>query len=337
VFVTFYITLINLFSTLHKPGASSLMPDPKKAEHIAQCLELAIMLEVSTNKPGNVNFTAGFEGTRVEHFLASAVAARPFFREAASRGASVSEGKLSLDRVGMGQLIRDCVKDINMWQKGGNTLLGTVMLFVPIAVAAGMTPIKGNLDFRQLRKNMKLAVEATTAEDAVHVYEAIDIAKPSGLNEAPDLDVNAADSAERLRKENVTLLHVFQIAAGYDDICSEWVRSYPITFDLAYPYLTAQLKAGDLNRAVVHTFLKILSEHPDTFIARKASLEKAREVSSDARQVLELGGLETTAGKQGLAELDRKLRKSGNRLNPGTTADLTAVALALCTLSGYRP
>jgi triphosphoribosyl-dephospho-CoA synthase len=335
--VGFYITLINLFSTLHKLGAPSLMPDPEKSEHIAQCLELAIMLEVSASKPGNVTFTASFEGTRVEHFLASAVAARKFFREAANRGIAVSEGKLRLSQVGMGQLIRDCVKDINVWQRGGNTLLGTVMLFVPVAVAAGMTPIKDNLDFGQLRRDIRLAVEATTAEDAVHVYEAIDLAKPSGLNKAPDLDVNASNSAKRLRTENVTLLQVFQIAAGYDDICSEWVRNYPITFDLAYPYLTAQLKTGDLNRSVVHTFLKILSVHPDTFIARKAGLEKAREVSSDAQRVLDLGGVETAEGRQGLAELDRKLRESGNRLNPGTTADLTATALALCTLSGFRP
>jgi hypothetical protein len=37
--------------------------------------------------------------------------------------------------------------DIEAWQKGGNTLLGTVIMFVPLAVAAGMTPTKGNFDF----------------------------------------------------------------------------------------------------------------------------------------------------------------------------------------------
>ena len=315
------------------------MPNREKAKHISNCLELAMLLEVSASKPGNVTPTASFEGTRIEHFLASAVASESSFEEAAHRGVTVSENKLNISEVGIGQIIKECAVDINSWQKGGNTLLGTVMLFLPIAVAAGMTPTEKNFvfDFSRLRANLRLAAESTTAEDAVRLYEAIDVANPSGLGDAPDLDVTDPASKARLLKENVTLFEVFKIAADYDDICSEWVHNYPITFDLAYPYLTAQLERGDLNTAVVHTFLKILSEHPDTFIARKASVEKAREVSLDAKRVLELGGLETPKGRAGLRELDKRLRASGNMLNPGTTADLTAAALALCTLGGYRP
>ena len=315
------------------------MTNCKKAQHISKCLQLAIMLEVSAQKPGNVSFTSSFEGTRVEHFLASAVAAGSTFQEAAYRGTSVAEKRLEVGEVGLGELIKTCAVDVNGWQRGGNTILGTVMLFVPIAVAAGMTPIKKDyiLDFSQLRKNIDLAVKSTTAWDSVHLYEAVDIASPSGLGDAPDLDVTDPASKERLLKENVSLFEVFKIASEYDDICYEWVNSYPITFDLAYPYLMKQLESKPLNTAVVHTFLKILSERPDTFIARKVGKEKALEVSSDAKGVLELGGLETAKGKQSLAEFDKKLRSSGNSCNPGTTADLTAAALALCTLSGYRP
>ncbi len=315
------------------------MPNCEKAKHISKCLELAILLEVSADKPGNVNFVVGFEGTRCEHFLASAVAAAPSFEEAANRGIAVSNNKLCISDVGMGQIIKKCVADINAWQKGGNTLLGTVMLFVPIAVAAGMTPTKGTFDFEipRLRENIKLAVESTTPEDAVHLYEAIDIAKPSGLNGAPDLDVNDPNSKERLLNENVSLYQVFKIAAGYDDVCSEWVNNYPITFNLAYPYLVEQLKSRDLNTAIIHTFLKVLSEHPDTFIARKVGFEKTREISLDAEKVLELGGVETSKGRKSILKFDRKLRESGNHFNPGTTADITAAALALYTLSGYRP
>src|SRR3972149_2039552 len=124
---------------------SELVLRSEKPQHISKCLELAILLEVSANKPGNVNFVVGFEGTRVEHFLTSAVAAAPSFEEAARRGIAVKEGKLPLSKVGMGQLIKDCVTDINAWQTGGNTLLGTIILFIPIAIAAGMTPLKGDV------------------------------------------------------------------------------------------------------------------------------------------------------------------------------------------------
>jgi triphosphoribosyl-dephospho-CoA synthase len=311
----------------------------EKAKHISKCLELAVLFEVSAEKPGNVNFVVGFEGTRVEHFLASAVASAPFFEEAANRGIAVSNHKLRVSDVGIGQIIKECVANINAWQKGGNTLLGTVILFAPIAVAAGMTPAKGNFAFEipRLRENLKLTVESTMPEDAFHLYEAIDIAKPSGLNGAPDLDVRDPRSKERILKDNVSLYQVFKIAAGYDDVCSEWVNNYPKTFNLAYPYLIEQLKSKDLNTAIIHTFLKVLSEHPDTFIARKVGFEKASELSLDAKKILQSGGLETSNGKKRILEFDKKLRESGNLFNPGTTADITAAALALCILSGYRP
>jgi len=315
------------------------MPKSEKAKHISKCLELAILLEVSANKPGNVNFSVGFHGTRVEHFLASAVAARPSFEKGAERGLAVLEGRLGVGKVGMGKIMKECTSDISVWQKGGNTLLGTVMLFVPIAVAAGMTRTEQNFvfDFGVLRENLRIAVESTTPKDAVHLYEAIDIAKPSGLGEAPDLDVSNPASKSRILQDKVSLYEVFMLAAGYDDICSEWVNNYPITFDLAYPYLMEQLKSRDLNTSIIHTFLNILSKHPDTFIARKAGVGKAREISFDAFKMLEKGGLETPEGKAAILEFDKKLRQSGSHLNPGTTADITAATLALCVLNGYRP
>jgi triphosphoribosyl-dephospho-CoA synthase len=298
-----------------------------------------MLLEVTASKPGNVTPNSSFEGTGIEHFLASTVAAESSFEEAARRGTLVSENKLNINQVGIGEIIKKCAVNIKAWQKGGNTLLGTVMLFVPIAVAAGMTKIWDNFvfDFSRLRANLRLAVEFTTSEDAIHLYEAIDVAKPSGLGGVPDFDVTDPKSKTRLLEDNISLFEVFKIAADYDDICSEWVNNYTITFDLSYPYLMERLKRGDVNMAVVHTFLKILSEHPDTFIARKVGVEKARAVSLETKKVLKLGGLETTEGRESLRELDKRLRASGNLFNPGTTADLTAAALALCTLSGYRP
>ncbi|MEM2202440.1 MAG: triphosphoribosyl-dephospho-CoA synthase [Candidatus Bathyarchaeia archaeon] len=310
-----------------------------KAEHVSRCLELAILLEVSTDKPGNVNLVVGFEGTNHMHFLASAVAAAPFFRLAAERGLAVSRGEISLDKVCVGQIIRDCVAEINRWQSGGNTLLGTVLLFVPLAAAAGMTPAEnGVFELSELRRNLKRVVEATTPEDAVAVYEAVRIAKPSGLGKAPDLDVNDPTSTERILLERVTLYQVFRIAAPYDMVCFEWVNNYPVTFNFAYPSLMRWLKEeGDINMAVVHAFLEVLAEYPDTFIARKVGMQRAREVSVMAKEVLENGGLKTSNGREKLRLFDAVLRLDGNNLNPGTTADIIAAAIALAILNGYRP
>ena len=318
---------------------SELLFHSDKAGHIAKCLELAILLEVSANKPGNVNFVVGFEGTRVEHFMSSAVAASPSFKEAAKRGIAVSARKLFPSEVKVGEIIKQCVADIAQWQKGGNTLLGTIMLFIPLSVAAGLTTPNGDSNFEipLLRKNLAKVVKSTTSEDAVKLYEAIDIAKPSGLNGAPDLDVNDPASRRRLLEENVTLFEVFKIAAPYDDICYEWINNFPLTFDLAFPYLKQQLRSKGLNTSITHTFLKVLSERPDTFIARKVGIEIAREISLTAKKVLDLGGVETPEGQREILAFDRRLRDSGNLLNPGTTADITAASLALATLAGYRP
>ncbi len=309
-----------------------------KIKQISQCLELAVLLEASAHKPGNVSIVTNFENTRYEHFLASAVAAAPTFECAAEQGIAVSERGTSVGSVGVGRIIKDCVADINAWQHGGNTLLGAVILLVPIAVAAGMTLNEDTLEIPKLRKNLKLVVESTTPEDAVSIYEAIRIANPSGLGTAPKLDVNDPDSANIILTEKTSLLQVFKIAEKYDSICSEWVNNYPITFDVAYPSLTKQIKnKEDLDAAIIHTFLTVLAEYPDTFIARKVGFEKAREVSLKAKEVLKLGGFKTSSGIQSLSRFDMELRKSSNLLNPGTTADIVATALALCVLGGYRP
>jgi len=65
--------------------------------------------------------------------------------------------------------------------------------------------------------------------------------------------------------------------------------------------------------------------------------KKAEEVASQAKEILLSGGLTTLKGKRILTEFDEKLRKSGSKLNPGTTADLVSSVLAVSILEGYLP
>jgi triphosphoribosyl-dephospho-CoA synthase len=309
----------------------------EKADHIARCLELAILFEVSGYpKPGNVHRTADFPETRYEHFLVSAVAIAPSFKKAAKQGIKLSEEKISPSEVGIGEIIKDAVNRMRLSQSGGNTLLGAIILLTPVAAASGM--INGSFSLSKLRENIKVIVESTTPEDAVAVYDAIACLNPGGLNKVKKLDVTDPESKKRLLDEGVTLFDTFEISSSYDSIASEWVHNYPITFDLGYPYFVKQLEeTGDINTATVHTYLKILAEVPDTLIARKAGQAKAESISAEAEQVLKEGGLSTPLGRNLLKKLDSKLRDSAHSLSPGTTADIIGAVLAINNLNGYKP
>ena len=310
------------------------------AKYISSSLQLGILLEVSAPKPGNVNKKSSFETTKFEHFLASAVAVAPSFERAAEQGIKVSKRAIQPEQIGIGGIMKEAVMSINAWQNGGNTLLGTVLLLSPIAAAAGISLAKNaRISLPNLRENIRLVVKSTTPSDAVAVYEAIDMAGPNGLaGKAPTLDVNDPNSKIRLMEESITLYEVFKISAPYDSISREWVENYPVTFDMGLPYFTQQLRVtGNLNTAIVHTFLRVLSKVSDTLIIRKAGLRKAKAVSSKAGEVMKLGGLLTSPGREKLSRLDKELRGPMNKLNPGTTADIIAAVLSVALLKGYRP
>jgi len=309
----------------------------EKAGYISRCLELAILLEVSAYpKPGNVHRTADFLETKYEHFLASAVAIAPTFKKAAEQGIRISEGKITSSEVEIGSIIQDAANRMGQCQVGGNTLLGAIILLMPIAAGAGMVTSQWSLT--KLRENIEAVVESTTPEDAVEVYDVIASVNPGGLGKSPTLDVTDPASKKKILEEQVTLFETFKIASAYDSIASEWVNNYSITFDLGYPYFTKQLEeTGDINTATVHAFLKILAEVPDTFISRKVGLTKAESISAEAGQVMKKGGLTTSRGRELLQKLDSKLRDPAHDLSPGTTADITEAVLALNNLSGYKP
>lgn len=305
---------------------------------ISQCLQLAILLESAAHKPGNISIVTDFDNTRYEHFLASAIATSDQFRKAAENGERVSSGKMDISALGIGGLVKDCVRDVNAWQHGGNTILGTIILLTPIATAAGMhSDLFGSFDLSILRSNLKLVIESTTPQDAVDLYEAINLANPSGLGQVPDLDVNDPESRKRILKEKISLYEIFASAAAYDGISAEWVNDYAVSLDVAYPRLKAELARGSsIGNAIVTTFLKVLSDYPDTLIARKAGVQKAREISSEACEVLK-SNIDSPEGRKKLRGFDAELRSMGNVLNPGTTADIVCAGLSVFVLGGYRP
>jgi triphosphoribosyl-dephospho-CoA synthase len=178
----------------------------------------------------------------------------------------------------------------------------------------------------------------TTPDDAIGVYKAIQQVSPGGMGRTAELDVDDSASIAEIRERKLSLLDIFRISAGYDRIAWEWVNDFSITFEIGLPSLIRELEStGDINVAIVDTYLKILSRIPDTLITRKQGIKTAEKVSSRARKVLKVGGLKTLKGRGAVMQMDDELQRSGNGFNPGTTADFTASALSVLILSGYRP
>ena len=280
-------------------GIARLGPDD-----VVRAAQLACVLEVSAEKPGNVTPSHDFVDTSYEDMLRSGIALGAELGRAGER--AVGETVLAAVRAS-----RDAA--------GANTNLGIALLLAPLARAA--------LTGGPLRERLGDVLRALTVDDARDAYAAIRLAGAGGLDEPVEHDVRD--------EPRVTLREAMGIAAQRDTIASEYVTDHAVTFELGLPALTEALGDGLRPRnAIVELALRLLAAVPDTLIARKRGADAAGRVTADARQVLTAGGVRSARGRTALARFDASLRQDGNALNPGTTADLVTAVLFVALLEG---
>jgi triphosphoribosyl-dephospho-CoA synthase len=234
----------------------------------AERAQLAMMLEVCAYpKPGNVDRCHDYPETRLEHFLASAIFARPALEEA-ERG----EGRI-------GEIIKHAVQLTNC-HEGGNTHFGAFILLVPL-VYGGSIP--GALT----------AIEKTGTSDSVAFYKAFAMTSVR-MNPTDELDVHDPHTLTLIRERDMTLLDMMQHSAAQDMVAREWVTGFPLTrrgADL--------LKGSGSGRAaIVQAFLALLATEPDTFIIKKHGIAVAKETMHAARDVLD--------GKRSIEDFDEE-------------------------------
>jgi triphosphoribosyl-dephospho-CoA synthase len=214
-----------------------------------------MMLEVCAfPKPGNVDRCHDYPETRLEHFLASAILARPAFEKAEH-----SEGSL-------GELILDAVESTSV-HSGGNTHFGAYILLIPLIVG------------RDIPGACRVVAE-TTVNDAVLFYKAFGKTRVRVLaNE--ELDVNDPAAVAELERRQMTLYDVMLYSARNDMVAREWINGFTLTrrgADLLHSY-------GGGCGAVVGSFIDLLSTEPDTFIMKKHGQDTAWEIMKKAREV----------------------------------------------------
>jgi triphosphoribosyl-dephospho-CoA synthase len=282
------------------PRPSTLNPDK-----VSLAAQVACLLEVSAAKPGNVTRFADFSDTTYHDFLASSVILGLVLGKAATATT--------------GSLILDVVRETNRLV-GRNTNLGIALLFAPLAKAALLS------GRRPLRSRLHVLLTSLTPTDGQRVSEAIRLAGPGGLRGAEEFDV-------RTTHGRVPLLAAMRSAMQRDSIAREYASDFEITFTIGAPALKRFVKeSGDPEASIIQTYLTLLSRVPDSLVACKCGRVEAARVSRQAGKILALGGAFTHEGRRSLARWDRALRKGDNRLNPGTTADLTAAAIYVIML-----
>jgi len=276
------------------------------AEAVAGAAQLACVLEASAEKPGNITPRHDFADTSYEHMLRSAIAIGPALGRAGERG--------------VGDTVLAAVRATRR-VAGSNTNLGIALLLAPLARAA----LAG--DGPPLRGRVEAVLGGLTLDDASAAYAAIREAGAGGLDEPVEHDVRDAPT--------VALREAMALAAGRDSVASEYATGFAITFDIGLPALRGALAAGLGPRpATVEAFLALLAAVPDTLVARKRGAGAARGVSEGAAGVLADGGVRDAAGRAALEAFDAGLRRDGNALNPGTTADLVTAVLFVALLEG---
>jgi triphosphoribosyl-dephospho-CoA synthase len=276
----------------------------RTADRVAGAAQLACVLEVSAEKPGNITPSHDFHDTSYEDMLRSAIAVGPELARVGKRG--------------VGETVR-AVVEASRSGTPANTNLGIALLLAPLAKAA--------LDGGPLRARLAATLRALDVADARAAYAAIRLSHAGGLHERVEHDVRS--------EPTVGLREAMASAAERDSIASEYVTDYTLTFDTGLPALVAALGDGLAVRdAIVELHLKLLAAAPDTLIARKRGADAAARVSATARDVLVAGGVRTVAGRRALRSFDASLREPRNMLNPGTTADLVTATLFVALVEG---
>jgi triphosphoribosyl-dephospho-CoA synthase len=232
----------------------------------AERAQLAMMLEVCAYpKPGNVDRCHDYSETRLEHFLASVIFARP----------ALEEAEAGVGRIG--EIIKHAVRDTNC-HEGGNTHFGAFILLIPIIYGNG---IPGALS----------AIEKTDVSDAVAFYKAFAMTSVK-MNATDDLDVRDPHTLTIIRDREITLLEVMRHSAANDMVAREWITGFPLSRRGAD--LLKQFGPG--RQAIVNTFLTLLAFETDTFIIKKHGTAVAHEIMLTAREVLD--------GKRSLEDFD---------------------------------
>jgi triphosphoribosyl-dephospho-CoA synthase len=252
----------------------------------------ACLVEVLSEKPGNVSPGKSFQNADAADFLKSARVSAPWLAQAGTLG--VGRAIYEAARV-----TRDAV--------GHNTNLGILLLLAPMAAVPLEVPLFDGLP---------TILRSLTVADADWTYKAIRVAEPGGLGDSDTQDVREPPT-ETLRE---CMCH----AAERDLIAQQYTTDFHDILHRGLELFGESATAVPEAQRIGFVALKLMSIFGDSLVARKCGFAVSEDLKQRADTVLVAGWPHTNSGRRAWSEFDGWLRSDGNRLNPGTTADMIA-------------
>ncbi len=267
----------------------------------AQLGVLSLLLEVSaTPKPGNVDRDHDLEDLKYEHFLISAVSAYPVFEDCLKRRGSIGLNFL--------KAVENSYKLCKT-----NVHFGSFFLLIPLIWCRGETG------------RVEEELKNTTYEDSLAVLSAFRICMPRVM-EVKDLSLKDEGVERELIEKKINLYDWLAIAPEENVVAREVFEGYWRSSDGSRVMIESYRDFGDLNTAVVYTYVYMMSKYLDPLIIAKCGRGVAEGVRKRAKDVLRDFDLKL------VEEFDEELISRG--INPGSIADLVCSTVYLALKSG---
>lgn len=267
----------------------------------ADAVRWACVLEATAPKPGNVHPGRSFADLDYADFVT------------ASR--ITADAITESDRT-IGERILTAV-DEGCRSHRSNVNLGIVLLLTPLVVAGEQSVADGET----FEFSLKRVLESIGEYDSRRIFAAIGKSRGGGLKlDDSDNALRAMDACDRDAQHD-DLMAAMRLSRDRDQIAAEYATHFNGVLRELTPLLHSQIRdRGDLLLGIATTAVVWLARYPDSLILRKAGREAALEVKRRA-------GLVDVEDPCSVDDFDVYLRSQGNRLNPGTTADLIAAGL----------
>lgn len=265
----------------------------------ADAIRWACVLEATAPKVGNVSPGRNFPDLSHLDFIRAADIAAEALEEKNCFAKAILDATVKTSEA--------CRSNVN---------LGILLLLGPLYRADELLSERGITlpDQDDWSSAVKDALEDLDAGGELAIFEAISVAAAGGLGRAEKWDVNESH-------QKVDLIDAMRLAANKDRIARQYVEDFSDLLVNVVPVLRQSiLECRDWLRGIGHAQIRLMSRESDSLIARKNGKDVAEAVRDRVHGV-DLGNI------QDWVSLDRELRKQGNQLNPGTTADLIAAGL----------